>query len=196
MAGTLGLPKMPQDMQATLGQERARERVRQRVRAEKAALKKMEDQKMVVRARVEQVCDTVSLTKKMKKVTLKRRQKKTERATREAARLMELQNAEGLEDLLRQRLLSRTAFGDLLRSIRYVTTSNGVTSERKIMTMIGLTKVLNESIGLRLPQSTAEEIMARVRIVQEEEPPAAGTVAGSTTKSKTKAAAGGKRRCP
>jgi hypothetical protein len=157
--GTLGLPKMPQDMQATLGQERARERVRQRVHAEKIAKKKEEEQKMVVRARVEEVCDTVSLTQKMRKATQRRRQKKTEKAARDAAQLLEMQNATNLEDLLQKRLSSRTVFGDLLRSLRFVTMSNGVTSERRTMTITGLTKVVHSSLGLRLPVSRAVFIM-------------------------------------
>ena len=186
---------LPLDVRATLGQNKARERVRQRVRQEKLVVQqKLADKKQIV-ARKQQVCDTVSLTNKMKKSTNKRRLKKTERAAKEAKELLAIQNASSLEDLLRERLTSRTTFGELLRCVRTETTPNGVTSARKFISTLHLTKVIFETIGLKLPLLTAENMMENIRQIQNQEQrksTAATTTTFSQSSSTTKR--GGKKK--
>jgi hypothetical protein len=102
-----GGSNIPLDVAAVIGQNRARERVRERIKMEKMKLKMKEKEKLLINERKQKICDTVSLTNKMKKVTQKRRKKKKDKAAREAQKSFEISNATNLEDLIRSRIASR-----------------------------------------------------------------------------------------
>jgi len=161
---------LPMDVQATLGQQRARERVRERVRLEKLKVKKEKTKKLqVIKNKKKIKCDTVTLTGKMRKVSAKRKQKKTKKAAKQAAKLLEIANATSLDDLLRSKLTSRTTFGHLLNKIKKITTPNGVTQDRVSLTTMGLTTLLQDVIGLKLPLKSSEQLMKNILLLARQE---------------------------
>ena len=154
------LKALPPDMRATIGQNRARERVRQRALAERAAARKKESNEAKKQAlREKKLCDAVSLTAKMQRVTARRRKKKEDKKAKARSMQLALQDNSQLEDLLQSRLSAETTFGDFLKSLK-IRNHAGLATIRRNISGKALTRIIGDITGLDLPRSALQTVMA------------------------------------
>lgn len=164
------LQALPPDMRATIGQNRARERVRKRAAAERSAARKNESLALQKTARAEKrLCDAVSLTAKMQRVTARRRKKKEDKKSKARSMQLALQDSSTLENLIRERLSTRSAFGTFLKSLK-VRDHAGLVTHRKKVSGTVVARVMRECTGLDLPRSAVEKIMRGADKCMREDP--------------------------
>jgi hypothetical protein len=164
------LQALPPDMRATIGQNRARERVRKRAAAERTAARKDESLALQKTSRAEKkLCDAVSLTAKMQRVTARRRKKKEDKKAKARSMQLALQDSSTLEDLIRARLSTRSAFGAFLKALKVRDHAGLVTHREKVSGKV-VARVVRECTGLDLPRSAMEKIMLGADKCMREDP--------------------------